>query len=103
MWTCGRRLLPTTALPLLIDDVVKEFGDNKWRMFWQKRPEKTSVKAVDHISLSIRPGEIFGLLGANGSGKSTLIRLISTLLIPDSGRSRSLASTWNAMRRQSDA
>jgi ABC-2 type transport system ATP-binding protein len=44
--------------------------------------------AVDHISLSVRRGEIFGLLGANGSGKSTLIRLISTLLIPDSGEIR---------------
>jgi ABC-2 type transport system ATP-binding protein len=43
---------------------------------------------VDHISLEIRRGEIFGLLGANGSGKSTLIRLISTLLVPDAGSIR---------------
>ena len=71
---------------LLIDDIVKLFGDEKWRLHWRKQPEKAPVRAVDHISLSVRRGEIFGLLGANGSGKSTLIRLISTLLIPDSGR-----------------
>ena len=71
---------------LVIDDVVKYFGGDKRRMPWQKQDEaKEPVKAVDHISLEIQRGEIFGLLGANGSGKSTLIRLISTLLIPDSG------------------
>jgi ABC-2 type transport system ATP-binding protein len=42
--------------------------------------------AVDDVDLDVRRGEIFGVLGANGSGKSTLIRLISTLLIPDTGR-----------------
>lgn len=41
--------------------------------------------AVDHVSLEIWRGEIFGVLGPNGSGKSTLIRLIATLLIPDAG------------------
>lgn len=43
------------------------------------------IVAVDHVSLDVQRGEIFGILGANGSGKSTLIRLISTLLIPDEG------------------
>ena len=43
------------------------------------------VVAVDHISFEVQEGEIFGVLGPNGGGKSTLIRLISTLLIPDSG------------------
>lgn len=43
------------------------------------------VVAVDDVSLTIRRGEIFGILGPNGSGKSTLIRCISTLLVPDSG------------------
>src|SRR5207245_5216869 len=37
------------------------------------------------VSLRVKRGEIYGLLGANGSGKSTLIRTFSTLLIPDSG------------------
>src|SRR5262245_39681631 len=44
--------------------------------------------AVDHMNITVRRGEIFGLLGANGSGKSTLIRLISTLLILDGGEIR---------------
>ena len=70
---------------VLIDDVVKVFGDDKWKGFWAKKPAKAPNVAVDHISLELKRGEIFGLLGANGSGKSTLIRLISTLLIPDSG------------------
>jgi ABC-2 type transport system ATP-binding protein len=71
---------------LVVDDVVKYFGDEKKALPWNKRPAKEPVKAVDHISISVQRGEIFGLLGANGSGKSTLIRLISTLLIPDGGR-----------------
>src|SRR6185503_18216498 len=43
------------------------------------------VHAVTDVSLTVHRGEIFGVLGANGSGKSTLIRMLSTLLIPDSG------------------
>ncbi len=46
------------------------------------------VRAVDDISLEVRRGEIYGLLGANGSGKSTLIRMFSTLLEPDGGEVR---------------
>jgi ABC-2 type transport system ATP-binding protein len=76
----------TRETALLLQDVVKYFGGNKQRMPWQKGPVKEPVKAVDHVSLTVERGEIFGLLGANGSGKSTLIRLISTLLIPDAGR-----------------
>src|SRR4051794_11546845 len=43
------------------------------------------VRAVDGISLSIAPGEIFGLLGPNGAGKSTTIKVLVTLVHPDSG------------------
>ncbi len=46
------------------------------------------ARAVDGVSLVVRRGEIYGLLGANGSGKSTLIRLFSTLLEPDDGEVR---------------
>ena len=48
--------------------------------------KKKAVVAVNDVSVSIRRGEIYGILGANGSGKSTLIRLISTLLTLDGGR-----------------
>lgn len=41
--------------------------------------------AVDHISFKINDGEIFGLLGPNAAGKTTTVRLLSTILKPDSG------------------
>jgi len=41
--------------------------------------------AVDDVSFSVAEGETYGLLGPNGSGKSSLIRILSTLLIADSG------------------
>ena len=54
-----------------IQDIVKTFG---------------SFVAVDHVSLAVAKGEIFGFLGPNGAGKSTTIRLLCGLLTPTSGR-----------------
>nr|WP_235598494.1 ATP-binding cassette domain-containing protein [Kosmotoga arenicorallina] len=48
--------------------------------------KKGIIKAVDNVSFKAMPGEIFGLLGPNGAGKTTTLRLISTLLKPDSGK-----------------
>lgn len=52
-------------------------------------PVTASQPAVTHVlqdvSFEVRRGEVFGLIGANGSGKSTLVRVLSTLLLPDSG------------------
>jgi ABC-2 type transport system ATP-binding protein len=50
-----------------------------------KVAKKKAVTAVDNVSFDIKAGEIFGVLGPNGSGKSTLIRILATLLLPDSG------------------
>jgi ABC-2 type transport system ATP-binding protein len=54
-----------------IHDLVKTFG---------------AFVAVDHVSLQIPKGEIFGFLGPNGAGKSTTIRMLCGLLTPTSGR-----------------
>ncbi len=41
--------------------------------------------AVDHLSMTVRPGTIFGLLGPNGAGKTTSIRMIMDIIAPDEG------------------
>ncbi|MFA5577178.1 MAG: ABC transporter ATP-binding protein [Tissierellaceae bacterium] len=50
-----------------------------------KSYSKGNIRAVDDISLDIRPGEIFGFLGPNGAGKTTTIKMIVGLLKPDDG------------------
>jgi ABC-2 type transport system ATP-binding protein len=42
--------------------------------------------ALEDISLSIAKGELFGFIGPDGAGKTTLIRILTTLLIPDTGK-----------------
>jgi ABC-2 type transport system ATP-binding protein len=60
-----------SAWAVEIKDLVKTFG---------------SFVAVDHVSLTVPKGEIFGFLGPNGAGKSTTIRMLCGLLTPTSGR-----------------
>lgn len=69
---------PAGELPaLLLEHTTKRFVIGR---------KRKAVTAVNDVSMSIRRGEIYGVLGANGSGKSTLIRLMSTLLTLDGGR-----------------
>lgn len=61
------------TLPIEIDNVVKTYGP---------------LKAVDGISLNVRAGEMFGLIGHNGAGKSTLFKLMLGLIPATSGALR---------------
>lgn len=60
---------------IIIKDLNKEFYD----------PQRGTVKAVNNVSLSAYNGEVFGLLGPNGAGKTTTLRMMATLMKPDSG------------------
>jgi len=47
--------------------------------------QRGEILAVDRVSVEVRPGQIYGLLGANGAGKTTIMRLLATLVRPSSG------------------
>ena len=47
--------------------------------------KKTKITAVDDVSFSVKEGELFGLIGPDGSGKSSIFRILTTLLLADSG------------------
>ena len=69
--------LPATGIAALeVRDLVKDFPVGL---------RGVKLRAVDHLSLQVTPGQIYGLLGPNGSGKSTTIKLLLGLLEPSAG------------------
>lgn len=57
------------------------------------KPDYTKVQALEDISFKIDEGEIVGYIGPNGAGKSTTIKIISGILVPDSGKCSILGNT----------
>ncbi len=78
-----------SAAPLKVESLVKNFPSGPdWRQIvpiLRKRQRNVKVRPIDDVSFEMGRGEIYGIIGANGSGKSTLVRVLSTLLLPDSG------------------
>src|ERR1700710_2872938 len=58
------------SIVIRVNNLVKQFGD---------------LRAVDDLSFTVNKGDVYGFLGQNGAGKSTTIRLLLTLIAPDSG------------------
>ena len=85
----GLPAVPDHGPAVVIEHASKVFSKKRRRTLPFRKPNAEPAKvtrALDDISFEVRRNEIFGILGANGSGKSTLIRLMSTLLIADSGQ-----------------
>lgn len=81
-----------TDIPALaIDNITKQYSqwlrNGKARDIIKNmfRPEKRVVTALDHVSLTIQPGEFVAYAGANGAGKSTTIKILSGILHPTKG------------------
>jgi len=72
---------------IVVEDLGKRFGD---------------VVAVDGVNLTVPAGTVLGLLGPNGAGKTTIVRILTTILRPDSGRAtilgRDVAAEAQAVR-----
>ncbi len=79
-------VIDLTKDAVVIENVTKVFKKPRPLLNWRKKQDKKrQVLAVDDVNITIKRREIVGILGSNGSGKSTLIRMLSTLLIPDTG------------------
>lgn len=64
---------------ILVESLTKRFAT-----------PRGSILAVDRLSFTVRPGEVYGLLGPNGAGKTTTIRMVLGLLQPSSGHAEIL-------------
>ncbi|HMU46442.1 MAG TPA: ABC transporter ATP-binding protein [Chitinophagaceae bacterium] len=59
---------------VIVENIIKTYG------------KKKEVKALDDISFNVDKGELFGIIGPDGAGKTSLFRILTTLLLADSGK-----------------
>jgi ABC-2 type transport system ATP-binding protein len=70
------------SIAIRIEDLTKDYPTG----FWRTRP----YRALDHLTLDIEQGEVYGFLGPNGAGKTTTLKLLMQLIFPTSGRAEIL-------------
>lgn len=63
-----------------IEGLTKDYASGFWRKRWKR--------SLDHLTLQIEDGEVFGFLGPNGAGKTTTLKLLMGLIFPTSGTAR---------------
>jgi ABC-2 type transport system ATP-binding protein len=69
------------APPIIeIEGLTKDYASGFWRKRWKR--------SLDHLTLQIEDGEVFGFLGPNGAGKTTTLKLLMGLIFPTSGKAR---------------
>jgi len=79
--------MPEPTAPAIEISGLRKKYVNKRGTFRRTKVENVALAGID---LAIRPGELFGLLGPNGAGKTTATKILTTLLLPDSGQARVL-------------
>src|SRR3954453_20508644 len=62
-----------TGAPIEVRGLVKRYGE---------------ITAVDHVDLTVEPGDVYGYLGPNGAGKTTSLRMMLGLIVPTEGSVR---------------
>jgi ABC-type multidrug transport system ATPase subunit len=87
-----------TSSAIDVDSIEKLFppAQSGWRAFTSPFARPTH-RALAPISFQVAPGESLAIVGANGAGKSTLLRILTTLLLPSSGRAE--VAGWDVVHR----
>lgn len=71
---------------IVVEDLCKSFTVRKKREKGSMFREKETVHALRHVSFTAERGELVGYIGPNGAGKSTTVKILSGILVPDSGK-----------------
>lgn len=74
-----------SADAIVVKEVELNFPKKASLMTLLQRDSKNAFKALDSVSLSVKRGEVLGIIGRNGSGKSTLLRVMAGIFTPDKG------------------